>query len=614
MLEDRSPASSLMDLAYLGLATATDPFATPANRTPFVATRPGLDLGDGFDRPLTWAVPADAGKMADTQSPTGFSSPAADRRGGLLEIDDAAPERQPTFTLPAFTWQPPAPAGDAAPVSQAHAVGAPAEPAATLPAFLAAPAPTLPAKEDAPRSDPDIVSLPSSSYMTGPLPGGYVTGLKVQEVDFVGDAITVKADPGRTPYPGGPVVAPAVRGPEWRDGNIDGQVVDGPHEWAVPTAIARDKKPVVSAKFVVTGLGNAPNPAPAKTLKIRGIWQGTSLMSKEQVVAADAKVGDIITYPPMETVSPVPNYVDSVRAANIVWQYQIQGDMTWYWAGNSSNEMFVVLDRVAAFSVEPYHTVISLSTRASTYATTPEEVVSDTYDQFRPLHISTVMPAYLPPNPAPINGKPAVTGQKLLHYYKDWLVPGQDTEALLRDSDGKCNAWSSFLKSTLDAHGGIGGRGFWVTPIRQAPQEFMLVTHWQFNGPGTSLDPAYPYKNEIPANGPYEVNNGGVWGYEWGNAVEVHHLTTAAPGSLGRGQGPTKPRNLFNEHALVLIDGKFYDPSYGTGPFDDLPAWETASLDGFMQSPNPQPNPPAFHFRLNSPVVLDVKEGRAPRS
>ena len=151
MLEDRSPASSLMDLAALGLM-AGDPAGLPAppSPAPFVGLRPDFGTPDGFDRPLTWAVPADAGKMADTQSPTGVGSPAADRRGGLLEIDDATTGHQPVFTLPAFVWQPPAPAGDAAPVAQARAVGASAAPMAevtapVLPAFLTRPAPKLPA-------------------------------------------------------------------------------------------------------------------------------------------------------------------------------------------------------------------------------------------------------------------------------------------------------------------------------------------------------------------------------------------------------------------------------------------------------------------------------------
>jgi len=35
------------------------------------------------------------------------------------------------------------------------------------------------------------------------------------------------------------------------------------------------------------------------------------------------------------------------------------------------------------------------------------------------------------------------------------------------------------------------------------------------------------------------------------------------------------------DHAVVVYSGKIYDPSYGTGTFDDIRAWAVASLDGF---------------------------------
>ena len=31
----------------------------------------------------------------------------------------------------------------------------------------------------------------------------------------------------------------------------------------------------------------------------------------------------------------------------------------------------------------------------------------------------------------------------------------------------------------------------------------------------------------------------------------------------------------------MKYDGKFYDPSYGTGPFDSLTEWEDGSVEGF---------------------------------
>lgn len=44
------------------------------------------------------------------------------------------------------------------------------------------------------------------------------------------------------------------------------------------------------------------------------------------------------------------------------------------------------------------------------------------------------------------------------------------------------------------------------------------------------------------------------------------------------GQGGTPSVWSFGDHCLVKCDGKYYDPSYGTGPYDTLLDWQKASL------------------------------------
>jgi hypothetical protein len=234
-------------------------------------------------------VPTDDGKMADTQ-PTLLLDAGLEPLGGLLDLDPVAVS-QPVFALPASTGlptTPPSPPVDTGAVASspriADASGPTQEDASPSLSESLWPPILLTGTDEARRSDPDVPSLPSSGYMTAPNPGGYVTQIKVQEVDFIDDTVAlpgggngphtkVLADPGRTQYP-------SENGqPEWRDHNLDGQIVDSWDEWAVPTAIVRNTKPVVSAKFVVQQLGSAPNPAPPKTLKIRGVWQGSGLLS-----------------------------------------------------------------------------------------------------------------------------------------------------------------------------------------------------------------------------------------------------------------------------------------------------------------------------------------------
>ena len=47
------------------------------------------------------------------------------------------------------------------------------------------------------------------------------------------------------------------------------------------------------------------------------------------------------------------------------------------------------------------------------------------------------------------------------------------------------------------------------------------------------------------------------------------------------GQGNKNPRRGFFNHRICLYNEKFYDPSYGTGPFDTQHDWEEASVAGY---------------------------------
>ena len=46
---------------------------------------------------------------------------------------------------------------------------------------------------------------------------------------------------------------------------------------------------------------------------------------------------------------------------------------------------------------------------------------------------------------------------------------------------------------------------------------------------------------------------------------------------------PLRPLYIaaFADHVLVKYAGKYYDPSYGTGPFDSVVRWEDDSVDGY---------------------------------
>jgi hypothetical protein len=110
-------------------------------------------------------------------------------------------------------------------------------------------------------------------------------------------------------------------------------------------------------------------------------------------------------------------------------------------------------------------------------------------------------------------------------------------------SDGQCGAWAAFMRDVLKVHG-LNARLAAVVPDATSQGLPAGVTAAGFH-----------VKNWTPTIPP-----------------------SALPGIAGQG-GVADPKSQFADHALVEWNGALYDPSYGTGPFPSLLAWQRASLD-----------------------------------
>lgn len=92
----------------------------------------------------------------------------------------------------------------------------------------------------------------------------------------------------------------------------------------------------------------------------------------------------------------------------------------------------------------------------------------------------------------------------------------------------------------------------------------------------------------------------------------------AQMGIAAQGNGVNNPVSFFNDHALVRIaindsNGtttyKYYDPSYGTGPFNSLGDWEANSIAAFgayITFNSPQTNLLLWIEKLNTPATNSV--------
>ena len=62
---------------------------------------------------------------------------------------------------------------------------------------------------------------------------------------------------------------------------------------------------------------------------------------------------------------------------------------------------------------------------------------------------------------------------------------------------------------------------------------------------------------------------------------EKSKLQTSLSRELGvEAQNNEDPKSFFSDHGIVIYNEKIYDPSYGTGPFNNFIEWEDESIAG----------------------------------
>ncbi len=163
-------------------------------------------------------------------------------------------------------------------------------------------------------------------------------------------------------------------------------------------------------------------------------------------------------------------------------------------------------------------------------------------------------------------------------------------------TNSQCGGWAELMVATLQAHGfgnvemwaihpdpfvlpqdsdddpdnGVGLKDSWVG---------FLVKNYNFVGQGTSGSFSYPYMFNDPCITAGAFRGVGV--SNWPGPSEVNDLDGTPA------QDVTNPASRFTLHVIVRLTnlGKWYDPSYGTGPasgesLDAVHKWEDGG-DGF---------------------------------
>ena len=196
-------------------------------------------------------------------------------------------------------------------------------------------------------------------------------------------------------------------------------------------------------------------------------------------------------------------------------------------AGRSENLAYVTLER--PLTEELFHTVVRVGCESAKGKTVPSDIFNAIWEKFKTRNIVRADTPDAPP----------------MGYYRDISAEREifSVKDLLKNNDGRCQAWSSFLIACMKAQGNalciereVIAYQNWTNP------KFLIVKNVEIVSPSLAID--HP---GIPGQG------------------------TANPEIKG-----------FGNHFLVEFKGLLYDPSYGIGPFQNLLYWQTASIAGYQ--------------------------------
>ena len=327
--------------------------------------------------------------------------------------------------------------------------------------------------------------------------------------------------------------------PHWLDYNLDGDTDDA-GDRAYPVAYTRDSFVSISnLKFGVT-----PAELELENVPVRGtgpdglVFEGSGTVSSGELAVSGTLVSSIA----------LPDMVIYFDTFDIEWEVALVGTQ-YRAAGVTSNRMYVTFDDPMGGRLESF---FDISTRAADGAATIEAAIDGIWAEFADLHVE--------------NAHGQVMG-----YYRGVLCASDCTvyeaQPLVVYLNGQCGSWADLLMQCFRTQGISGSQWITIEPLSYGWG--LLVRSYNFAGDGASGCSSFPYTFNSPCGGPY-----------WPLRPEC----TDAEGLPG--QDNSNPASYFSRHFIVKINGAYYDPSYGAGPYTGTQdqanlAWEQDSIDGY---------------------------------
>lgn len=340
--------------------------------------------------------------------------------------------------------------------------------------------------------------------------------------------------------------------PQWLDNNLDGDAEDsGEHEY--PVSYTRSENvSLTSVRFGVEPGGLYLTGVPVRGTGPDGlVFEGTGTVSSGWLNVSGTLVSDI----------PLPDAVVYYGPFEIDWEVALDGE-NYQVAGTSRNRMYVTYDDPMGEKLETYYDV---STKAAQGQTEEQPTIDAIWAEFADLQVDNVY------------GEP-------LAYYRDVLCAGDlsyyTASTLVYYTTSQCGGWADLLMECFRVQG-IGGSLFITIEPRGTPYLPLDCSSWPSSASGF-LVKNYNFSMGFPGpcpTYPWRFNDPCDYYAAWGqpDVTDVIGLP---------GQDNDNPASWFARHFIVKINYKYYDPSYGAGPFEGTTAeacliWEQGGIAGY---------------------------------
>ena len=291
-----------------------------------------------------------------------------------------------------------------------------------------------------------------------------------------------------------------------------------------------------------------------------------------------------------------PNKVQTYSPLTIIWEASLTGTGSWKFAGSTQNIVYLLYHQPTK-GAQMYQTVVAYGSVGAA-KDTPSAVLAGIWSNFKDKTAKRV------------------SDGTSLYYYRTWarqigkkqvFAPPVSLAGLLETRDGQCTAWSQLLYNAILAQGlpqdatGIGPVQMMMIQANLTPptepnappppkktQLGLMVGTWIFgaeNNEGTYLwknqanrlmQQSPGVKTKIMTAVPINVL------YQWYDFAGTPAVSYGGvnDGTVLLAQNNPNPLATFENHVVVEINGKYYDPSYGAR-YDTLPDMQNRAIAGF---------------------------------